>query len=227
MGSGESGELGTGDRKARSSPSVMNVPGGETVRVAAGNRFSVVATASGHVFACGLNFSGQLGIGSRHPALLPTQVKRFGTQGEEEEEEEVGGRGASAAQTAKAAASAHKDLQAVELAVGLAHTLVLTAGGYVYAMGSMLQGRLGLGREPWIDATVEPTTKMTTTVRVADVTVPTLVPLTFDGARRRAVGIAAGGAHSLALLEAVEGSEDGRTVVAWGANGGGQLVRLC
>lgn len=147
VGSGGNGELGVGDRKGRSEPTVMPVPGAEVVRIAAGAHFSCVSSAVGKVFTCGINASGQLGLGHRRPALKPTQVRIFGVDrprddGDEGGEaagegEDSGGAGAAAA---KAAASRAKDTQAVEVAVGLSHTLILTAGGIVYAFGSMING---------------------------------------------------------------------------------------
>ena len=241
VGSGGNGELGTGDRLDRADPTIMAVPGQQIVRVSAGAKFSVVCSAVGKIFSCGLNANGQLGLGHRRPALKPTQLRIFGCNDpghrdeEDDEEDDSGSTSAIAAggsqeasgpalgaARAKAKASRAKDARAVEVAVGLSHTLVLTAGGIVYAFGSMMNGRLGLGREAYIDATADPTTHMTVNVKVADVLVPTVVPIVLNGAKRRVRQVAAGGAHSMALLED-NGDRQGRMVVAWGANGAGQL----
>lgn len=87
---------------------------------------------------------------------------------------------------------------AVRVAAGGFHSLALLSDGRVVAWGLNSQGQLGDGT----------TKKRKTPVYVADVGV--------SGGFPSAVEVVAGASHSLALLS------DGR-VVAWGANGSGQL----
>lgn len=85
-----------------------------------------------------------------------------------------------------------------DISAGDAHTLALTSQGTVYSWGANGSGQLGNGT----------TTGSTTPVQVKNPS--------GTGVLTGVVAIAAGGVHSMALLE------DG-SVVAWGGNGAGQL----
>jgi uncharacterized delta-60 repeat protein len=87
----------------------------------------------------------------------------------------------------------------VKMAAGLNHNLVVLDDGTVWAWGAGQDGALGDGRDG-LSVSIQPA--------------PVAAPAGWTG--KSVVGIAAGGSHSLALLN------DG-TVWAWGSGGHGQL----
>ena len=120
-GTGESHKLGLGDTKDRETPvlveALADVP---IARVACGKNHSAAVTASGDVYAWGLNDCGQLGLGQA----------------------------ASKNQTTPAKVEALSGIGVTQLSCGEYHTLALTAEGEVYSCGwggSFFRGAGGLG----------------------------------------------------------------------------------
>jgi alpha-tubulin suppressor-like RCC1 family protein len=144
---------------------------GGVTEIAAGGNFGLAVTGAHQLFAFGVNYSGQLGTSSNIGTLVPTtvQVSLTGVMG-----------------------------SIVQVAAGLAHSLVLTDSGNVYGFGSNFYGQLG---------------SQTDISKPVGVWQPTLVPfprastkpqLVMPGPPRPVMTgtvrqVAAGGNHSLAL----------------------------
>ncbi|KAA0156174.1 hypothetical protein FNF27_06796 [Cafeteria roenbergensis] len=182
FGYGANGMLGYGSttnvgNKATTLPSAQGGVGlgGEAVAVAAGTSHTVVAMADGKVFAFGKG-GGQLGYGSTDDIgdttdTLPLTVGPVSLGG-----------------------------NAVAVAAGTYHSLVLLDNGSVLAFGYGTYGRLGYGD--------------TLTVGDTSQTLPSMQgPVSLGG---NAVAVAAGEEHSVVLLE------DG-TIRAFGNGGSGRL----
>ncbi|KAA0146514.1 hypothetical protein FNF29_07986 [Cafeteria roenbergensis] len=175
LGYGASGNVGDKPSTLPSLQGGVNL-GGEAVAVAAGTSHTLVAMADGKLFAFGYGADGRLGSGSTDiigntPQTLPLSMGPVSLGG-----------------------------NAVAVAAGGAHSLVLLEDGSVLAFGAGGQGRLGYGSTSNVGDTPQ-------TVPSAQGAVP------LGG---NAVAVAAGGAHSLVLLE------DG-SVLAFGAGGQGRL----
>ncbi|KAA0145919.1 hypothetical protein FNF31_07910 [Cafeteria roenbergensis] len=150
--------------------------GGEAVAVAAGPSHTLVAMADGKLFAVGYGADGRLGSGSTDdigdtPQTLPLSAGPVSLGG-----------------------------NAVAVAAGESHSLVLLDDGSVLAFGEGGHGRLGYGDTSNVGDTPQ--------------TVPSAQgAVSLDGS---AVAVAAAGFHSLVLLD------DG-SVLAFGAGGQGRL----
>ena len=89
---------------------------GDIVAIALGRRHSLLQTSGGGIYSCGLNGSGQLGIGiGRCVRLMPAELPAL-------HQREIFG-----------------------IAAGDAHSLCVTRQGIVYGWGSCRNGQLGLG----------------------------------------------------------------------------------
>ncbi len=117
FGSNEDGQLGVGDRDNRDEPT--QVPMFENVRVkavsAGGSGHTMVITETDQLFAFGNNEEGQLGLGHKNVVYYPTQVPVF------------------------------RDMKVKVVSAGVAHTMVMTENGQLFAFGSNFYGQLGLG----------------------------------------------------------------------------------
>ncbi|KAA0158160.1 hypothetical protein FNF28_06374 [Cafeteria roenbergensis] len=182
FGYGRNGRLGSGSisnvgNKATTLPSAQGGVGlgGEAVAVAAGDSHTVVVMADGKVFAFGKG-GGQLGYGSTDDIgdttdTLPLTVGPVSLGG-----------------------------NAVAVAAGAAHSLVLLDNGNVLAFGDGASGKLGYGD--------------TLTVGDTSQTLPSAQgPVSLGG---NAVAVAAGEEHSLVLL-------DNGNVLAFGDGASGRL----
>jgi alpha-tubulin suppressor-like RCC1 family protein len=129
FGNNKYGQLGNATginaETANPAPALVTLPGavGAIVQVAAGEGHSLAVTASGQLYAWGLNDDGQLGTptnaGGFEPTPTPAQVLLPGaTAG------------------------------VVQVAAGVDHTLAMTASGQVYAFGYDGDGQLGPGVTP-------------------------------------------------------------------------------
>jgi len=173
FGRGDHGQLGLGTDEDQLLPALVGKGGdvydGEAVvLIAAGFAHTACVTAKGTLWSWGDGGDGRLGHGDREPRQRPVRLgkERFGGS------------------------------PAVMVACGGAHTLVLTAAGFVWSCGYGRYGRLGHGDE-------------------ADKLVLTCVgAVEFRGAH--IVMVAAGGHHSVTL------GIDGR-VWTWGFGDSGQL----
>ena len=118
-GTGESNKLGLGDTSDRETPTLVEGLGAPVQHVACGKYHTMALTASGDVYAWGLESSGQLGLGSaRTKAKTPQKV------------EALSGIGVR------------------QLSCGSYHTLALTETGEVWSCGfggSFFNGAGGLG----------------------------------------------------------------------------------
>ncbi len=118
------GQLGSttnnGTSEANPTPTLVTLPGeiGPVTQVAAGGGHSLAVTASGQLYAFGLNGTGELGRatnnGTNNPNPTPTLVTLPG---------EVG--------------------PVTQVAAGLNHSLAVTASGQLYAFGDNPSGQLG------------------------------------------------------------------------------------
>ncbi len=119
FGSNEFGQLGLGHTNNVQKPSCVKVLKPDKVRaVGCGKAHTVVAMASGRLWAFGSNTEGQLGVG-REPETVHQPI--------EVNTSNIG------------------DDTIVNLEAGSAHTLALGASGTVYVWGSNKEGQLGLG----------------------------------------------------------------------------------
>ena len=120
LGSNREGQLGVSSASTESAQPVLVLgpaTGSEAVvAIAAGARHSIALTASGKVLTCGCSLHGQCGTGVVSPTVpTPATVEALGP------------------------------LKAVAVAAGMAHSLVLTDTGDVYAWGRNAEGQLGDG----------------------------------------------------------------------------------
>jgi alpha-tubulin suppressor-like RCC1 family protein len=66
FGRNESGQLGLGDEKTRTYPRMIQNLGDKIIDAACGARHTLLLGASGKVYSCGKNTSGQLGASPAH-----------------------------------------------------------------------------------------------------------------------------------------------------------------
>lgn len=119
-GAGGAGQLGHGDRRARSSfKQVSAIETRVAVDVACGARHTLVVLNDGSLLAFGDNTRGQLGVGAPGTSC-----------------------------TVPALVQALWGVALIQVAAGESHTLVLGASRDVYAFGDNSHGQLGVGREP-------------------------------------------------------------------------------
>jgi alpha-tubulin suppressor-like RCC1 family protein len=118
-GSGESGQLGTGDTRNRPTPvKITTFPDGTDPikEISAGAHHTMFLTEKGEVYACGLGWYGRLGTGDNENRLSPVKITTF-----------------------------HDGIDPIkEISAGGVHTLFLTGTGEVYACGGRY-GQLGTG----------------------------------------------------------------------------------
>ena len=118
-GSGECGELGSGDTTDRLTPTrVAGLPA-PVRQVAAGFNHTGIVTEAGDLLMCGYGDYGQLGLGDEEDRTTPTLVARAVFDGE----------------------------AVLMVACGGKHTVVATEGGGVYTFGRGWRGLLGHGDE--------------------------------------------------------------------------------
>jgi len=240
-GDNESGMLGhgyivnrrrtLGEEPKDNNPRRMTSAGGDyinAIAVSAGGRHSLILRPNGMVYATGHNGSGRLGDSSTTRRDNPVRVQFGSNAAMPIAYIEAGsnrsfaidsngylwawGNGADgrlgdnrngdrhAPQRILGPSTRAGGERVVAVSSGDVHTLALTSGGRVFSWGAGWDGRLGLGDG---DARMVPT------------------HIQGDGlnhATNRVIGIAAGGAHSLAIRS------DG-TVWTWGANASSQLGR--
>ena len=114
-GSGEDGQLGTGDSDRRLAPTRVAGLTAPVRQVAAGDKHTGIVTEAGDLLMCGLGQDGRLGLGDEDGRTTPTLVARAVFDGE----------------------------AVLMVACGFAHTAVATEGGGVYTFGEGEYGRLG------------------------------------------------------------------------------------
>ena len=166
-GTGESHKLGLSDTKDRETPvlveALADVP---IARVACGKYHSAALTASGDVYAWGLNDCGQLGLGQTK-ATTPAKVEALSGIGvtqlscgeyhtlaltDQGEVLSFGhgefgrlGHGDEEYQFVPKVIEALRDVRAVAIAAGHKHSMVLTNEGEVLSFGRGQYGQLGHG----------------------------------------------------------------------------------
>jgi alpha-tubulin suppressor-like RCC1 family protein len=182
FGENDYGQLGStnnnGSEAANPTPAPVRLPGatGAVSQIAAGASHSLVLTTTGQLYAFGDNRYGQLGNATNDGVdtanAMPATVSLPGGAG-----------------------------QAIAIAGGAAHSLVLTDTGRLYAFGENDYGQLGVATNSGSEAAN-----------------PAPAQVSLPVAAGRPIAIAAGARHSLAL------GSTGR-VYAFGANRYGQLGR--
>jgi len=221
------GQLGNGSTHFSNVPLTLSAPG-EVKAVSGGGEFSLALLNDGKVVAWGSNSEGQLGVGSKGGQLeTPLEVKglsgvtaisagsseslalledgkvmawgknQFGQLGDgktEDSDEPVEVKGLS---------------EVVAISAGLGYSLALLKDGKVMAWGGNETGELGDGTSKGPEECHDK--RGTAEIEVSCST----TPLEVKGLTERVTAISAGAA-ALALLE-------GGTVMAWGANGSGEL----
>jgi len=227
MGDNSFGQLGTGLPEDQTEPVFVNLPE-EAAAVSAGAYHSLVLGKSGSVYAFGRNAFGQLGTGTIENVPTPERVESLpsasavaagayhslilGTDGSvwafgSNTESQCGPALSESIQNEKGELVARRvirpqkiiDSQAIAIAAGAAHSLVLMADGRVLAFGDNQHGQLGDG---------------TTTERSE--------PRPVEGIGK-ASQIAAGSDHSLILTVDQTTSGDQDTLYAFGDNSLGQI----
>ena len=134
FGCGHDGRLGLNDEQDRLVPTLLLAEvfkGSKIVTVAAGGAHTMAVGVNGALWAWGLGFSGQLGLGDTNDRLVPTLVGA---------EEVFGGS------------------QVRTIACGNEHTLAVTEAGELWVWGQGAQGRLGLndGQDRLVPTRVDP-----------------------------------------------------------------------
>jgi alpha-tubulin suppressor-like RCC1 family protein len=209
-GSNQFGQLGLSHEREVHSPEEVVL--GERVRfISAGSTFSVAVTENGEVYTWGQNHSGQLGhmldpIDSSTPGKLPipNRIQKIATGEHVVALTEEGGLFVWEQQGQPLGLGNHEDqflpkklnleVEVMEIACGVRHTLMLTREGKLYAWGDNFRGQLGTGDNH-------------------DKYYPSLVALVNNVVF---VALACGWKHFLAL------AEDG-AVYSWGNNNYNQL----
>ncbi|WP_018800895.1 RCC1 domain-containing protein [Salinispora arenicola] len=212
------GQLGDGTTiPSSSTPVAVDVPAGTTVTaLSGGGVHNLAVTSAGTALAWGDNFWGQLGDGSTTRSRTPVAVNvPAGTtitavaagQGHSLAVTSAGtvlawgdnssgqlGDGTATDSSTPVAVDVPAGTTVTAVAAGGLHSLAVTSGGDVLAWGANGSGQLGDG-----------TTTSSSTPVAVDVPAGTTI-----------TAVAAGGLHSLAVTSAGD-------VLAWGANGSGQL----
>ncbi|XP_023207150.1 X-linked retinitis pigmentosa GTPase regulator-like isoform X2 [Xiphophorus maculatus] len=118
FGSNNWGQLGLGSKQTVQKPTCVKALKGEKVRlVACGRNHTLISTEQGHVFACGGNGEGQLGLGDCEERTAFQRVGFF---------------------------QAHGPIKM--LAAGSNTSAALTEGGKLFMWGENSEGQIGLGK---------------------------------------------------------------------------------
>ena len=212
-----SGQLGNGATADSSTPVAVSLPSGTNVTaIAGGGNHSLALTTTGQVLGWGFNFDGELGNGTTTSSSTPVPVSlpsgTIATAIAAGNSHSLAltstgqvlawgyngygqlGNGTTTSSSTPVAISLPSGASVIAIAGGLFHSLALTSTGQVLAWGYNVDGELGNGTN----------TKSSTPVQVS---LPSGTTVT---------AIAAGSTHSLALTSTGQ-------VLAWGANGYGQL----
>ena len=127
------GQLGHGDHVAKLRPMRVEALADRRVRsVDTGGRHTLIVTAAGELYACGLNSWGQLGLG------IPIVGDREGAQN-------------SRIFVPLRVQGRLADERVWQASAGSVHSVVVTEAGELYAMGYNGEGRLGLGSSASVD----------------------------------------------------------------------------
>src|SRR6202521_2819859 len=212
-----SGQLGNGATADSSTPVAVSLPSGtNATAIAGGGNHSLALTTTGQVLGWGFNFDGELGNGTTTSSSTPVPVSlpsgTIATAIAAGNSHSLAltstgqvlawgyngygqlGNGTTTSSSTPVAISLPSGASVIAIAGGLLHSLALTSTGQVLAWGYNVDGELGNGTN----------TKSSTPVQVS---LPSGTTVT---------AIAAGSTHSLALTSTGQ-------VLAWGANGYGQL----
>jgi alpha-tubulin suppressor-like RCC1 family protein len=239
FGENQFGQLGraanSGTENANRVPERVSLPGasGQVVQIAAGYEQSLALTSTGQLYAFGGNRYGELGnatnVGTQIPNPPPTPVMLPGASGQIVQiaagiEQSLAltstgqlyafggnrygelGRAANVETPAPNPTPVPVSLPATagpvrSIAAGGFHSLALTASGLIYAFGRNTDGQLG-------NAAGTGSEKANATP----------LAVTLPGANAPAIGLAAGSAHSLAIMASGE-------LYSFGSNLDGQLGR--
>ncbi len=216
-GANSVGQLGDGTTNGETTPVAVALPPATVTAVASGSAHSLALTAAGAIYAWGSNTSGQLGTGTAAAASTPVAVAApagvtftaIAAGGDHSlalsstgvvygwgaNDRGQLGDGTTVPAATPVAVTPPVGVTFTAVAAGTGHSLALGSDGQVYSWGFGASGQLGNG------ATADSTTPV-------QVTLPPGPPVS---------GIAAGGAHSLALTT-------GGQVLAWGSDVFGQLA---
>lgn len=74
FGSNEFGQLGNGLTEDEHLPVRIVIPHQKVQKISCGKDYTLTLTAQGHIYAFGLNTSGQLGIGNKQNTYIPTKI---------------------------------------------------------------------------------------------------------------------------------------------------------
>ncbi|WP_018789787.1 RCC1 domain-containing protein [Salinispora arenicola] len=217
-GTNNAGRLGDGTTTDSSNPVAVDVPAGTTITaVAAGQGHSLAVTSAGTALAWGANAFGQLGDGTTIPSSstpvavdVPAGTTVTALSGGGVHNLAVTsagtalawgdnfwgqlGDGSTTRSRTPVAVNVPAGTTITAVAAGQGHSLAVTSAGTALAWGDNSSGQLGDGT-------------------ATDSSIPVAVDVP---AGTTVTAVAAGGLHSLALTS-------GGDVLAWGANGSGQL----
>uniref|UniRef100_A0A3Q2QNC1 X-linked retinitis pigmentosa GTPase regulator-like n=1 Tax=Fundulus heteroclitus TaxID=8078 RepID=A0A3Q2QNC1_FUNHE len=227
FGSNNWGQLGLGSKQTVHKPTCVKALKSEKVQqVACGRNHTLISTERGHVYACGGNGEGQLGLGDCEERTTFQRIKFFDSQGRVRML--AAGSNTSAALTASgklfmwgentegqiglgklSQASSPQEVSVgcpvSWVSCGYYHSALVTADGALYTFGERDSGKLGLGTE-----------------QLSRHRVPQRVRSIEDPVKQ----VACGGGHTVALTgerRRQTWRRGGRTMEAAGS----QLVRFC
>ncbi len=162
---GAPGLVGDGSRSLRVEPVPVKGLNSSVRAVAAGTSHTCALTTGGKVFCWGDNARGELGLGSRAPALSPQQVAALGDEVTQvtvgashtcarlstgavqcwgvNDQYQLGGAAQAESLSPIAVQGLTEGIR--DVAAGAAHTCAVTANGEVHCWGGNAHGELGLG----------------------------------------------------------------------------------
>jgi alpha-tubulin suppressor-like RCC1 family protein len=124
-GYNKSGQLGLNSEKQWKKTPILISGFSNVTEASAGHDYSLFLTSDGHVYSCGYNGPGNLGLGNKDKQITPTLIQKYYNSNSEEIN--------------------YDRITITKISAGDSHSLFLTRDGQVYSCGLNRDGQLGLG----------------------------------------------------------------------------------